>query len=321
MKHDLSPRAQVAALKLAGHSQRQTADVIRKPLSFVKRWWNRDELLDRHAGGKPLKLTRSLITGISKRLKNKQRTSTRLIARAMGVAQSTVQRGAKLGGLFPYHRARKLILTAKQVKARLAWAREYKNQDWSKVLFTDEKIVYCVPRPNTKTILFGPKKGTDVLPYPHDRHSAKLNVSAAVWLNGRSSIFIFKENLVSSLYINALKNTVLKEGAKIPGGGWEVLLDNDPKHTSKLTKAFLEENHVRKIHPKPRSPDVNIVENVWPMLDQELLKLGPLTASNLENKIKLAWRRIPQESIRNCVLSMPHRLELIRKAHGGHIKY
>ena len=158
MKHDLSPRAQVAALKLAGYSQRQTADVIRKPLSFVQRWWNRDELLDRHAGGKPLKLTRSLITGISKRLKNKQRTSTRLIARAMGVAQSTLQRGAKLGGLFPYHRARKLILTAKQVTARFAWARENKNQDWSKVFVSPMRRLCIVCPAPTKTILFGPKR-------------------------------------------------------------------------------------------------------------------------------------------------------------------
>ena len=62
MKHDLTTRAQVVALKNVGHSQHEAAGVIGKPLSFVKRWWNRNDLLDHHAGGKPVKITRSLIS-------------------------------------------------------------------------------------------------------------------------------------------------------------------------------------------------------------------------------------------------------------------
>ena len=73
--------------------------------------------------------------------------------------------------------------------------------------------------------------------------------------------------------------------------------------------------------PCCENADTNIIENVWTMLDQELAKMGPLTKSNLSKKIKTAWKKIPQNFIRNCVLSMPHRLELIRKAKGGHIKY
>ena len=321
MKHHLSPRAQVVALKRAAVSVRKAATIIGKSPSFVQRWWGRDELLDHHAGGKPLKLTRSTITAINKRLKNKFRTSTRAIGRVMGLAQSTVQRAAHQGGLFPYHRARKLILTVKQLKARLAWAKKYKDQDWSNVLFSDEKIIFCVPRPNKKNDIIWADRGTDVLPAPHDRHSAKVNVSAAVWLNGRTDIFIFTESLASPLYIKILKDTVLKEGKKIPGGGWSLLSDNDPKHTSKLTKAFLEEKHVRTIPPPAKSPDINIIENVWSMLDQEMLKLGPLSAANLERKVKQAWKKIPQNSIQNCVFSLSHRLDLIRKAHGGYIRY
>jgi transposase len=39
MKHDLSPRAQVVALKQGGHSQRQAASINGKPLSSIERWW------------------------------------------------------------------------------------------------------------------------------------------------------------------------------------------------------------------------------------------------------------------------------------------
>ena len=320
-KHGLSPRAQVVALRQGGHTQEQTASIIGKPRSFVQRWWARDDLLDHHAGGKPFKLTRSTITIIKKRLKKKTRTSTRQLARAMGMAQSTVVHGAKLGAVRPYHLAKKFILSQKQKKTRLAWARLYKDQVWDNVLFTDEKIIWCIVKRNSKNDVIWADKGDPIPPAPYDRHPGKLNVSAAVWLDGRSAIFIFDENLASPLYINILKKTVLKEGAKIPGGGWELYLDNDPKHNSNLTKAFLAEKQVRVIHPAAKMPDTNIIENVWSMLDHELSKLGPLTKANLRKKIISAWKKIPQNSIRNCVLSMPHRLELIRAAKGGHIKY
>ena len=89
MKHILTTRAQVVALKNAGHSQRDTARVIGKPLSFVERWWNRNDLLDRHAGGNPVKITRSLINEVHRRIQKKTRFSSRLVARDMSISQTT----------------------------------------------------------------------------------------------------------------------------------------------------------------------------------------------------------------------------------------
>ena len=68
-------------------------------------------------------------------------------------------------------------------------------------------------------------------------------------------------------------------------------------------------------------PNTNIIENVWSMLEHELAQMGMLSKANLKEKIVSAWAKIPQNSIRNCVLFMPHRLMLIRAAKGGHIKY
>ena len=148
MKHDLTTRAQVVALKNAGHSQHEAAGVIGKSLSFVKRWWSRNDLLDHHAGGKPVKITRSLISEVRRRIKNKTRTSSRLVARQMNISHTTVLKAAHLDGLRPCHRAKKLILSQKQQKHRLQWARGNQKQDWHKVLFSDEKIVYCVLHTN-----------------------------------------------------------------------------------------------------------------------------------------------------------------------------
>ena len=68
--------------------------------------------------------------------------------------------------------------------------------------------------------------------------------------------------------------------------------------------------------PPAKSSDLNIIENVWSMLIQEIQKLGPQTAKTLEKSIKKAWSKIPQNSIQNCDLSMPTRLNLVMKSKG-----
>lgn len=322
MKHDLCPRSQVFALQKAGHTQVETSRIIGKPRSFVERWWRREELGDRHAGGRRVKVTRALISAIKNKMLRKSRHSTRIVAREMNIAQSTVQKVArKTLGLYPYHRAKKLILSVADKAARLAWARRYQNKIWDKVVFSDEKIVFCVPYTNSKNDIIWAPKGTEVLPAPHSRHSAKLNVCAAVWLGGRSKIHIFEENLASPLYIKIITESIIPGAKTIRGGGWELLCDNSPIHTSKLTKSFLTLHTVPLITIPARSPEPNVIENVWSMLITELSKLGPQTAKSLRKNIIKAWNNIPQNSIDNCIRSMPRRVQLLIDHNGEAIKY
>ena len=39
--------------------------------------------------------------------------------------------------------------------------------------------------------------------------------------------------------------------------------DNDPKHTSKIIKAWIIENDVDLLNWPPNSPDISIIENLW----------------------------------------------------------
>ncbi len=98
----------------------------------------------------------------------------------MNISHTTVLKGAHLDGLRPYHRAKKLILSQKQQKDRLRWARGNRKQDWHTVLFADEKIVYCVPQTNLKNDVVWASSGDIISPALNDCHSAKLNVCAAV---------------------------------------------------------------------------------------------------------------------------------------------
>jgi len=47
------------------------------------------------------------------------------------------------------------------------------------------------------------------------------------------------------------------------GNDWRFQQDNDPKHTSHLAKAFLQENFLEILEWPSNSSDLNLIENFW----------------------------------------------------------
>ena len=77
---------------------------------------------------------------------------------------------------------------------------------------------------------------------------------------------IFTDNITADLYIKILNETLLPDARKIfNNSDWTLLQDNDPKHTARKVKEFLEEHKVKVIQPKEwpaNSPDLNPIENI-----------------------------------------------------------
>ena len=65
--------------------------------------------------------------------------------------------------------------------------------------------------------------------------------------------------------------------------------DNDPKHTSRRAKVFMEENNINWFKTPAESPDLNPIENVWATLKHYVAKDMPRTQQDLVDSIVKFW--------------------------------
>ena len=68
--------------------------------------------------------------------------------------------------------------------------------------------------------------------------------------------------------------------------------DNDPKHSSKSTMNYLQERQIKVLEWSPRSPDLNIIENLWRDCKHDIHARRLKNISNLEECQEVRIQRL-----------------------------
>ena len=99
--------------------------------------------------------------------------------------------------------------------------------------------------------------------------------------------------------------------------------DSDPKHTSRLARDWFTNNNVSVIDWPPQPPDMNAIEHLWHSLKKQLWthEEPPKVIHELWERVQDEWLKIPVETCRNLISSMPSRIQALLKAKGGYTKY
>ncbi|GBM99738.1 hypothetical protein AVEN_237665-1 [Araneus ventricosus] len=84
-----------------------------------------------------------------------------------------------------------------------------------------------------------------------------------------------------------------------------------------LEPTFL--NVIRHIHWPPKSPEMNIIEDIWDALLHAVEKRSPppRTPMDLLTALKDSWCQLPSEYFKTLVESMPRHIPALLRARGG----
>jgi transposase len=323
-------RFRVIALSAAGSSKASISRQTGFSRAFVSRWFGQHDVSDASRSGPPVKLTPPVQRTVRALLKGKKGRSTRKVLRLLmerkrvRLSHESIRKAAIAAGLKAYHRPHKPLVTNQVRQRRLRFVRMYRNTDWRHVLFTDEKTFQLFGRPNRQNDIIWETSAANVTGTPSVKHSAKVHVWGGISYYGKTDLHLFHENMDADLYVSILEEHLDRVPDMFPDRTWMLQQDSDPKHTSKEAVRWLHEHvpaFIPKEHWPPNSPDLNVIEHLWSVLQDRVYAREPRTITALERIIRDEWNAIETETLRNLVNSMPQRFAAVRVAQGGPTTY
>ena len=136
---------------------------------------------------------------------------------------------------------------------------------------------------------------------------------------GLSDLFFYDGNIDSSAYIEILEHTLPSALSRFSAvDRCHVILqhDNARIHVSAKTKNYLRNKKISVLPWPSYSPDINIIESLWSIIDKQLLKFTIHNTEELKNAMIKIWTEIPLETIHNLYSSIPKRLNQIIEHQG-----
>lgn len=227
---------------------------------------------------------------------------------------------------------KKPLLRIQNKKARYQWAKDHLDlieDDWKKVVFSDETPFTLFQWAGKQYVRRRPgEEFLDECINPTVKHGGgKIQVWGCFSWSGPGPLYRVKGLMDGKQYRQILKTHMapylnkFKEEMKYD----EVIFqhDNDPKHTSKVVKNYLENKGIAVLKWPSQSPDANPIEHGWKQVKDQIYARAD-KASSLDDVFEIAkeeWNKIPLDFFRNLILSMPRRVEAIYNARGRHTKY
>ncbi len=81
--------------------------------------------------------------------------------------------------------------------------------------------------------------------------------------------------------------------------------------------SWLKKKEINILDWPDTSPDLNVIENLWDIIDKKLTNYHPRTVNDLQQIILKLWSEISTETCQTLVESMPRRMETCIRVKGN----
>jgi transposase len=294
---------------------------------WVGRWVATGSVVCLKSPGRPRKTTPQQDAQILQTSQNDHFATSRRIkdTLVLDISRKTIIRRLKEAGIFARVAAKKEIIKEYQRAQRLAFALDNVNQPpeyWRKVVFTDEKVFSSVP--SGRFIVYRPRRRRhDPEFVKNATHSGRFSVTVWGWISyeGVGMLWEIDGRLTGIQYRAILRDIMVPSvTARFEDGDFIFMHDRSPIHTSRVARAWIQEQGIRVIDWPPKGCDMNPIENVWAEMVRFLNEHPnpPLNRDALSERIREAWEDLMNTPgyIRKLIDSMPNRLAEVIEHNG-----
>lgn len=323
-------REEIIRLLMQGKSQSSVAKMFEVSQPAIRKLWikfkSTGTVVDMLRSGRPTKTTSKDRKRICLYAKRRPFSSSFDIQASfkneINVSARTIRKILCDGGLYGRISAMKPFLTSINMKRRMAFCKSYSKfslDQWKNIIFSDECRImkYSAIRRYVRRPIGSRFKSRYILKYVRQ---TKLNIMVWGAIKGDGSRIIVRcpNRLNSSEYQN-----VLDQGLYQVYSPENIFMqDNATCHKSISTIQYLDRNNICMLSDWPaRSPDLNIIENLWSLLKKNVGQRQSNSPDEFWKIIQEEWYKIPDNYIYSLYSSMSRRLGMVLSSHGDSIKY
>lgn len=297
----------IKILKSLGISIPKIAQSISRNKSTIYKYLKRGDSDSRRNCGRKSILGDRHVRQIS-RLASKQPVSSNYIVRSLKLKCSalTLRRSMVKNEIY-WRKCKSAIPLSKDNKLkRIHFCRKSltENVDWDNVIFSDEKM-FCMDGIQNLMFAWSKKNKKHVIMKRHSGGGG-IMVWVAISMHQKSQLIIIEGRLNSERYTKVLEEGLLP----IINPDSIFQQDNAPIHVSAFSNNWFADNSISKLNWPARSPDLNLVENVWAQMTRDVYANCAQYNSRpeLKSAIMKSWKRIDQKYIQNLYKSIHKRL-------------
>ncbi|KAG2456618.1 TCB1 transposase, partial [Polypterus senegalus] len=328
-------RDRIVSRHKSGEGYRKICAALKVPMStvasIIRKWKKFETTRTLPIAGRPSKLSnwgrRAFVRQVTKNpmvtLSELQRSS---VERGEPSRRTTISAAIHQSGLYGRVARWKPLLSKRHMAACLEFGKRHLKDSQTlrnKILWSDEtKIELCV---NARRLVWR-KPGTalhqanTITTVKHGGGSIMLwgCFSAA----GTGRLVRIKGKMTAAMYRDTLDENLLQNALDLGLGRRFIFQqDNNPKHTAKISKEWLQDNSVNILEWPSQSPDLNSIEHLWRDLRMAVHRHFPSNLMELERCYKEEWTKLAKDRCAKLVASYSKRLEAVIAAKGTSTKY